>query len=438
MLGSKLLNDFESIKNQFSFRKTSNHNDDDEEVDHKTNITHLPNTKDLRDLLLEELSEYYNQEITYNSDFSIILARKYYLLAISLFMFVNINVKYFVQRHPDNNSSSIVFTSLRLLFVGLTFLLLLKYKNSQNEKKGKSRKATYEDKRIGNVATDLNDNMNIDISFNMNNNYDEFEKNHIIEVVDLFDTSLVSIKQSYSRWMLLRIISLIVSNLTNIIALVYLKLEIFATVTLCLPIFVNILSTLLLNEKYHSKYLIGCLVSCVGGYIIINSNSKPKPNDSVKDSKQFEDDYNYYVNTIIGLISAFICIINIACTNISYKVIGRELDSYNINYFSAIWSSIGSLIICIVFCFNNLKIYFDIVSVFLAGSAGVFTGISYYFMFYSFSIADMSKSSYINYVTLPILAVVGIILFNETLNFQEVLGSCIILGTQAVITFCVK
>lgn len=397
------------------------------DVDHHGNITKNPNIKDLKDLLLEELSEHYQTTLSYNCDFSIYIARKYYTIAMVLFSILSLFIKAVTNSFPDNHNVSLIFSFYRLISIGICFYIFMQYKISHQSKSEISNTSEKPDNSDVKIVKDLDNNI---LNNPFPSDYDEFDKTHTIKVVDLLDKKLVDTSQKYSRWLLLRIISLVISNITAVIALNFLKLEIFGLITLTLPIFVNILSTFLIGEKFHNKYLIACLICIFGGYYALK---KPENELLQKDSNHQPND------NLFGIISGLIMVINIAFTNITFKVIGRELDLYNINYFSSTWAAVGTLVLCFIICpVSDLIKIFSPTIMFFGVLAGIFTATSYYLMFYSFSIADISKSSYINYIQLPILAICGILFLSEYLNSNEIIGSLIIMITLIVTTFVIK
>lgn len=277
------------------------------DVDHHDNLTHKPNAKDLKDLLLEELSEYYQTKLSYNCDFSIYIARKYYTIAMVLFSLLSLFVKVVTNSFPNNHNVSLIFSFYRLISLGSSYYFLMLYKIS-NHNKPKKPENRIKTEIFNNKNSILLENSNkIKENFDNIDNIDEFDETHTIKIVDLFDKKLIDINKTHSRWLLLRIISLIISNTTTVIALNFLKLEIFGLISLTLPIFVNILSTVLIKEKFHNKYLIACLICIIGGYYALK---KPENNNVSNLNKENLDENNF-----LGIIFGLIMVANIAFTN---------------------------------------------------------------------------------------------------------------------------
>ena len=241
--------------------------------------------------------------------------------------------------------------------------------------------------------------------------------------------SVFSYPKHTFNWLVCRIISLILNTLCSLLSIMHLKVAVSICLFMFQPIFTNILAVLLAGENFQLKFMIGCLISLFGAFVITIGK------DQV-DNYLYER--NFYLGVIATLLNAFFASLN----TISLKVLSKSIDQYNLNYLSSSYCSFLSIIIIVVYStfFDSTEIYclIDFIGFSIAFVNGFVLGFSYYFMFLSFKLADASKTSYLTYIQLPVVTLIGYLMFSEILNIIEFIGCLIIVVNVVIVTLYLK
>lgn len=169
------------------------------------------------------------------------------------------------------------------------------------------------------------------------------------------------------------------------------------------PFFVTIFAVLFLKERINKTVIITLIVAFVGALIIVN----PKFDSRL-------------IPAIAGLSSAVF-------GGTAYVIIGiiskkENPDSkFTILFLFSFWSLVYSF----PFVGNFLELEFKTLILLLLG--GVFASVAQYFVTTAYSIADASKISIFDYVSLIVSPILGKIVFDENLPATSYLGIALIM-----------
>lgn len=202
------------------------------------------------------------------------------------------------------------------------------------------------------------------------------------------------------------------------LSLKYLKLGIAVTLNMTTAIIQNILTPLILKEKFNKKYAYICLISFIGVILLCLNKSS----NSSKDFKTF--DYNLFIGIIIGILNA-ICV---ALVYILTKQLQKDYTTNDLNIITSFWIFVFLFFYSISIYNKYNFLFFDTFFVVISIIIGFFTFLAFYFMGLSVKYGDISKTSYITYLQLPILFLIGVLFFSEHYSMLEFLGSFIIFG----------
>lgn len=241
------------------------------------------------------------------------------------------------------------------------------------------------------------------------------------------------LKFNSKKWMIIRIISFFFSFWLFPLSMKYLKLGLATLITVTSPIFQNILYAFFFNLKINMKYIYACIVCFIGVFTIFTQSQKNTLSEVQGEEAEIVDSDRD--NVVLGIFFALSNSIIIALLYISVKKISADMSTYNINYISSFWSGIIGLVFSILFDSSGLKFYFNIVFLFYLVIIALFTFLGLHFINLAIITADISKSSYIMYLQLPIHALFGVLFYNETYNFVELIGIAIILVSSIYTSF---
>lgn len=177
------------------------------------------------------------------------------------------------------------------------------------------------------------------------------------------------------------------------------------------PFVVTILAVLFLNEKITKTRIFTMVLAFIGALIIIN----PRFNSRL-------------VPSLIGLSAAFF-------SGTAYAIISflskkdRKESPLTIIFMFAVWS----MVYTIPFVFRDFHIP-DIKTLVFLVLIGVFASLGQFLLTTAYSIADASKISIFDYVSLIASAIFGNLFFGEVLPIQSIIGIFIII-ISAYISF---
>ena len=223
--------------------------------------------------------------------------------------------------------------------------------------------------------------------------------------------SLFQIKTS---WMIIRSVLVLLSFLLYGYSIDYMKFGLVTLLHMTCPIVTNILFSFLFNIRLNMNYIYACILSLFGVYLIFHADV----HETIE-----QDKYKLALGIIYSLLNSFI----VALAYATVKILSTEFDNSNMIYISSFWATVISLVICLVFTPSKMIYFLNLNFVLCLSLSGVFSASGFYYVSLAITTADISKSSYINYLQLPALGLFGILLYGESYNIIEYLGFSIIL-----------
>lgn len=226
------------------------------------------------------------------------------------------------------------------------------------------------------------------------------------------------------KWMWVKIVSWSITILALAISIGNLKLGTAIVIFMTSPILQNIFSSLLLGEKLEMKYIYSCIISLFGVWVMFMNHT---------DANQAE------CNHFIGLLAGIVNSISTAIMYISSKYLQKDFDYINLNYVCTFW--------CSVLLFINLLLtssapsfadYFDPLFCFSCIILAILSYYAFNLLNLALKLADVGKTSYFMYLQLPVLAIIGMIVWAERYTVLELSGGLLILVTLLVTTQVLK
>lgn len=233
----------------------------------------------------------------------------------------------------------------------------------------------------------------------------------------------MGVSKELQLWMLTRSLGMTIFFIFFPLSTSYLKLGTAVVILSINPILTNILSSIILKEKFIPKYLVSCIIAFFG---LLLTTLSSHHSSSESDAKLTFNDLLF--GCFIGLISA----LSFALINISGKVLIKSFSSEDLNYITSTWGIIINFIIMIFFDRKAFSVFFDGTYLFFIILIGITTWVTYHLGNIAIKLADISKTSYILYLQIPIVALYEIIILGISYSFLEVLGILIIVSSLLI------
>jgi len=236
------------------------------------------------------------------------------------------------------------------------------------------------------------------------------------------------------KWFILRTCSNHFALLTFTLSLLYVRMSTAACVYMVFPIFTNILSIFLLNEKFSLKYLFACLI-CFCGCITFSMSERNSISDSNQDSNENRNlDFKIFLGIFFSVLDGFFSSILI----ISSKFLVKEMNSIQANMFIGFYLSIACFFMSLFNFKNFINDLFDLTFIFYSIINGLVVYGAFHFLNEGAENADLSKTSYISYTQVIFNILFGFLFFGEYFYFIDFLGFVMIIGTNIYLTFFAK
>lgn len=242
---------------------------------------------------------------------------------------------------------------------------------------------------------------------------DMIYNNHNIE-------SLIYFNSTNLKWVIFRIGIFLLSFLLFPLSMKYLKFGLSTLILVTSPVFQNIIYAIYYNLKLNMKYIYACLICLVGVFIIITQSHKNNLNEP-----NLERD-----NILLGIFFSISNSVLIGFIYLSVKIMSSDMNIFNINYITSFWDGVLCFIYVIVKEITTIKYMMDYNFMMLMAVVVLLSYFGFHYINLSIVTADISKSSYIMYLQLPIHGLFGILFYNETYNLVESCGVLIILITS--------
>ena len=181
------------------------------------------------------------------------------------------------------------------------------------------------------------------------------------------------------------------------------------------PLFVLILSFLILKEKFYKRYILGIIICFIGALITILNESKVKINN-----KAFSNE-----DRTIGLFFSFIGLFFISSIKVANKImVNNKVTIVSQMFYISITTMIYSSIYTVFFgglCFKVGYLLMCLVH-------GIFFYLGNITQNYAFQLCPLRKIILVQYLNVLYIFILSFIFLNEKIFFSDILGASFIVG----------
>jgi drug/metabolite transporter (DMT)-like permease len=233
--------------------------------------------------------------------------------------------------------------------------------------------------------------------------------------IELFDVR----KVEHRFWFFIRTFGLFLSYFSFMTSLEYIRVS-TANCFVCLnPVVVVILSTFILKEKFHIRYLIGIAICFIGVLFIVKNEGR---NQMI--NNQDKDEFNV-LYIIIGVFWSVLNLCVIGTSTVASKFLFKEnINQENQCFYLGVSNFIVSFFSVVLKRHLNYRIIFILSS--SVNSVIFLTAM--FLLVLSVKGVDLNKTTPLNYLSLIVVTVLGVMFLGESLYATDILGSLIILG----------
>lgn len=222
----------------------------------------------------------------------------------------------------------------------------------------------------------------------------------------------VNIKSAY--WLTIRAVGFFVSFITFIISLMYVRVSIAQVISSISPVITLIVAVIVLNEKFHSRYIAGIILCFIGSAIIV-LNEKGN-------NEEIEGDLNsFYIG--IGL-----CLLNVLMNgyfNVSQKVL---IDLGMSNKHQVFYVSFSLLCCSTIMCVLTKNFGFQLSIMFCSILNGFFFFCANHYAQESLKVLQVGGCIPFNYLQTIFVFGMCLIILKEPLFLTDIIGSLIIVS----------
>ena len=220
---------------------------------------------------------------------------------------------------------------------------------------------------------------------------------------------------------------------------IYFRVSTCQCIVNCNPVLVLVISSIVLNEKFYPRYIIGIIVCFIGAYMIVSNERKPTHINEVKNEKKLnlrllfelflrnmnEENKN---GIFIGVIAATTHLILSSFANFGQRELAKEgIDGDEQNFWIGAFNCVPSFIVMAFqknFGLSNIKY-----PLYIMTNAPVFYFANYYSA-EALKYITINKLIPLNYLSIVFVFILGYIFLGEKVYFTDLLGSIIIIGFQ--------
>jgi drug/metabolite transporter (DMT)-like permease len=189
------------------------------------------------------------------------------------------------------------------------------------------------------------------------------------------------------------------------------------------PAAVVIISTLLLKEKFHIRYVIGICVCFTGVLLIISNESKNHNTKNLKDEvlELPSDTFGVIFSAFWGTVN----LITIGCMSVASKFLHKENFGHeNQCFYIGVTNFLASVVICLI----QGNLHANLGFIFASMLNSIFFLIATFLNILAVKGVDLNKTTPLNYISIVVSTFLSVIVLSEPLFFTDFLGSFVILG----------
>ena len=235
-------------------------------------------------------------------------------------------------------------------------------------------------------------------------------------------------------WFLVRHFGFYLMIVLWVVMNIYFRVSTCQCIVNCNPVIVLIISSLLLNEKFYPRYIVGIIVCFLGAFLIISNERKPTNiNDIDNESKNLlrklaENLEKKGNNVFYGALAAGTHLLITSFANFGQREIAKEGISGNEqNIWMGIFNCIPAFIVMLVqgkTRIENIRYILYVMT-----NAPIFYLANYYNA-EALRYISINKLNPITYLSIVFVFILGYFLLGEKVYFTDLLGSLIIIGFQ--------
>ena len=205
----------------------------------------------------------------------------------------------------------------------------------------------------------------------------------------------------------------------------YLRVSTSQIISTLNPIFLIILSALILKEKFHFRYIIGTAICLLGAFIIILNERKVNSSSGSKTEKLDQNEKPFFsTGTLIGITCSFINVLFGSFISITNKILAKNKIPVTSQLFYVGLSTLFYSFIYILF--EGCPYCFGYIIGSMGHSFGFYCGNVLFNM--GIKIVDLSKSAAVSYMKLVFVFIFGAIFLKEPIFLTDIIGSLLIVS----------
>ena len=243
----------------------------------------------------------------------------------------------------------------------------------------------------------------------------------------------------YKFWFLLRNTGFYGMVVLWVVMNIYFRVSTCQCIVNCNPFLVLLISTILLNEKFYPRYIIGIVVCFIGAYMIVSNERKPthikdennENNENIRKLfeiflRNLEEKSNNGI--LFGALAALSHLTISAFANFAQRELAKAgLAGDEKNFWIGVFNCVPAFIVMSIqknYGFNDIKY-----PLYIMTNAPVFYLANYYSA-EALKYITINKLMPINYLSIVFVFILGYIFLGEKIYFTDLLGSIIIVGFQ--------
>ena len=225
----------------------------------------------------------------------------------------------------------------------------------------------------------------------------------------------------YKFWFIIRNGGFYAMVVLWVVMNIYFRVSTCQCIANCNPVIVLVISSILLNEKFYPRYIIGIIVCFIGAYMIISNERKPthvneQSNENNSNLRLLFDfilrnlEEKSQNNILFGAIAAVSHLTISAFANFAQRELAKEgISGDEQNFWLGVFNCIPAFTV-MIFQRNF--------------------GLSNYYTAEALQYITINKLIPLNYLSIVFVFILGYFFLGEKVFFTDLLGSVIIIGFQ--------
>lgn len=243
----------------------------------------------------------------------------------------------------------------------------------------------------------------------------------------------------YKFWFIIRNGGFYAMVVLWVVMNIYFRVSTCQCIANCNPVIVLVISSVLLNERFYPRYIIGIIVCFIGAYMIISNERKPthvneQSNENNSNLRLLFEfilrnlDEKSQNNILFGAIAAVSHLTISAFANFAQRELAKEgISGDEQNFWLGVFNCIRAFTVMIFqrnFGLRNIKY-----PLYIMTNAPVFYLANYYTA-EALKYITINKLIPLNYLSIVFVFILGYFFLGEKVFFTDLLGSIIIIGFQ--------